>query len=269
MRAARAYAAAAAGIAGRDLAIFISYRGRFLTTVLTNFLSLVLFYYISRLVAVGTFSADEYFAFAVIGLVILEVLGATLSVLPLNIRSELLAGTFERIVLSPFGPAAGIFSMTIFPFVLSAAYAMVTLTIAAALFGMDIQWSTAPLALPIALLGTLAFAPFALLLAASVLTIKQAGMGAGFVVTGIALIGGFFFPVELLPDWIEWTSEVQPFTPALEALRYLLVGRPMEGPVWEAALKIALFALVLLPVAVWTLTASIRFAQRRGTIIEY
>jgi ABC-2 type transport system permease protein len=268
MSAVRAYAAAANAIVGRDLAIFISYRWRFLTTVLTGFFSLVLFYYISRLVEVGTFSSDEYFAFTVIGLAVMEVLGSTLSVV-LNIRSELLAGTFERIVLSPFGPAAGVFSMTFFPLVLSVAHAVVTLAVAAAVFGMDIKWSTAPLALPVALLGALAFAPFALLLAASVVTIKQAAMGAGFVVTGISLIGGFFFPVELLPGWVEWTSEVQPFTPALEALRYLLVGRPMEDPIWQAVLKIALFAFVLLPIAMWTLGTSIRFAQRRGTIIEY
>jgi ABC-2 type transport system permease protein len=265
---ARTYAAAVAGIAKRDLAIFVSYRARFLTTALTGFFSLVLFYYISRLVAVRTLSPDEYFAFVVIGLVIMEVIGSTLS-LVMNIRTELLAGTFERIILSPLGPVAGVFSMTLFPFVLSLAHAAVTVALAAAVFGMDIRWSTAPLALPIAMLGALAFAPFALLLAASVVTIKQAAVGAGFLVTGISLIGGFFFPVELLPDWVEWTSEVQPFTPALEALRYLLVGRPMEDPMWQAVLKIALFALVLLPVGLWTLRTSIRFAQRRGTIIEY
>lgn len=268
MSAARAYAAAAAGIVERDLEIFFSYRWRFLTTVLTSFFSLVLFYYISRLVTVGTFSPDEYFAFAVIGLVIMEVVGSTLSLL-MNIRAELLAGTLERIVLSPFGPSASVISMTIFPFLLAVAHAVVTLAVAAVVFDLDIEWSTAPLALPIALLGALAFAPFALLLAASVLTFKQAAMGAGFLLTGISLVGGFFFPVELLPGWVEWTSEVQPFTPALESLRYLLVGRPMEGPFWEAVLKIALFALVLLPIAVWMLLRSIRFAQRRGTIIEY
>jgi ABC-2 type transport system permease protein len=268
--AARAYGAAAVGIARRDLAIYLSYRVRFLTTVLSGFFSLVLFYYISRLVTIGTFdSPDEYFAFAVIGLVIMEVLGSTLSLLPVNLRSELLAGTFERIVLSPFGPVAGVFSMTLFPFALSLAIGTMTLVVAAAAFGMDIQWSTAGFAVPVALLGALAFAPFALLLAASALTIKQAGMGAGFVVTGITLIGGFLFPVELLPDWIEWTSEVQPFTPALESLRYLLVGRPMEGELWVALLKVGLFAVVLLPVAFAVLRAAVQFAQRRGTIIEY
>ena len=268
MSTARAYAAAAAGIVGRDFTIFFSYRWRFLTTVLTSFFSLVLFYYISRLVTVGMFSPDEYFAFAVIGLVIMEVVGSTLSLL-MNVRAELLSGTMERLVLSPFGAAASVVSMTIFPFLLAVAHAVVTLAVAAVVFGLRIEWSTAPLALPVALLGALAFAPFALLLAASVLTFKQAAVGAGFVLTGISLIGGFFFPVELLPDWIEWTSEVQPFTPALESLRYLLVGRPMEDPFWAALLKVVLFALVLLPIAVWILRTSIRFAQRRGTIIEY
>jgi ABC-2 type transport system permease protein len=270
MRLLRQYADAAVGMIKRDATIFLTYRARFLTTILSGLFSLALFYYISRLVSVDAFDTpDEYFAFAVVGLVVLEVLAATLTLLPNSVRQELVAGTFERLVVSPFGAVAGIASMTVFPFLLAMLNGIFTLAVAAVVFGMPVAWSTAPLAIPVAFLAALAFTPFSLALAGSVLAIKQAGMGAGFVVTGISLVGGFFFPVVLLPDWIEWLSEVQPFTPALDLLRNLLVGTPLDTSVSTVIAKLLVFTGALFPVALLALNASLHFAQRRGTVIEY
>ena len=41
-------------------------------------------------------------------------------------------------------------------------------------------------------------------------------------------------------------SEVQPFTPATDLLRHLLVGTPLEHPAAIELLKLVLFALVAL-----------------------
>jgi ABC-2 type transport system permease protein len=266
----RWYAAAAAGMVKRDATIFLSYRARFVTTVVSGLFSLALFYYISRLVSVAAFeSPDDYFAFAVVGLIVLEVLAATLTLLPTSVRQELVAGTFERLVVSPCGAVAAITAMTVFPFMLALAHGTLTLGLAALVFGMPVAWSTAPLAIPVAFLGALAFAPFAILLAGTVLVFKQAGLGAGFFVTGISLVAGFFFPVALLPAWLEWLSDVQPFTPALDLLRHLLVGTELETSPWTAVVRLTVFAAVLLPLALAALNSSLHFAQRRGTVIEY
>jgi ABC-2 type transport system permease protein len=254
----------------RDWQLFFSYRTRFLTQLLSGFFSLVLFYYVSRIAGGRVFrTPDEYFAFAVVGLVVMGVLVSTLSTLPTSLRQELVAGTLERLVLSPFGAVSAIAAMTWFPFAFAIVNGVLTLTVAAGVFGMPVDWSTAPLALPVAGLGALAFVPFALLVAGAVIVVKQAGMGAGFLVTGISLVGGFFFPVSLLPGWIQWLSKVQPFTPALELLRHLIVGAPLADPAWVAIVKLAGFAGVLLPAAMLFLSLAIRTAQRRGTIIEY
>ncbi len=266
----RAYGAATLGIVQRDWRLFTSYRTRFLSQILSGFFSLVLFYYVSRVAGGRVFAnPDDYFAFAVVGLVVMGVLVSTLLTLPTALRQELVAGTLERLVVSPFGAVAAIASMAWFPLVFALLNGLLTLTFAAAVFGMPVAWGTAAFAIPVAALGALAFAPFALLVAGAVIVVKQAGMGASFLVTGISLIGGFFFPVSLLPDWIEWMSKVQPFTPALDLLRHLLVGTPLVGSQWLAIAKLVGFAAVLLPVSLVFLRLSIGVAQRRGTIIEY
>ena len=184
----------------RDLLLFLSYRGRLVTQFFAAFFSVALFYYISRLVRVSIFtSPDDYFAFAVVGVVIMEIVGLTLSMLPLKVRQELVAGTFERVVVSPFGPIASIVAMMIFPLAVALLMGAVSLTFAAIVFGLPIEWSTAAYAVPAAVLAAAAFTPFALIVTAVVLAFKQAGAATGFIVTGLSLVGDSSSPWPCFP----------------------------------------------------------------------
>lgn len=264
------YTGAAAAIVRRDFLLMTSYRFRFFTQLLTAFFSLTLFYYISRLVNVGHgISSDDYYAFAVTGLMTLQVINSTLSTPSMTLRQELVAGTFEKVALSPFGAVAGIVSMMVFPLLYTLIVVLLMLVFAALVFGLALQWSTAALSLPIGLLGALAFAPFGVLMIAGVLLAKQAMSGTNWVVAGISLVGGLYFPVALLPSWIQWASHVQPFTPAVNLMRYVLLGLPMTEPAWLAVTKLVLFAGVLFPVSIWALNRAVQISTRRGTMIEY
>jgi ABC-2 type transport system permease protein len=264
------YGLAAMGIVRRDLAVFASYRLRFASQVASTLFSLLLFYYVSRLVSVEMFpSPDDYFAFATVGVVIFGVLTSTLVAAPAVLRQELVAGTFECILVSPFGGVAGVLSMLIFPFAYAMTHGIVTLLLAVVLFGLPLEWPSSVLAVPVAVLGILAFLPFGVLASAAVVVLKQAMGVSSFLVAGIAVVGGLYFPVALLPGWIEWASEVQPFTPAVDLLRHLLVGTPLQATAWVEVAKLGLFAGALVPLSIWVLHVGLRVGRRRATITEY
>lgn len=269
MNGARLNLAAAAAFVKRDAMLYVSYRWSFLTQIASVFVSVALFYYVSRLVTVGAFSPDRYFAFVLVGIAILQIVSATLTTVPTVVRGELVAGTFERLVVSPFGPAGSIVSMSLFPVMLALLVSITTLGLGALVFDLPLAWSTAPLALPIVLLGVVAFLPLALLICAAVLLVKQAGTASSFLLAGMTFASGTFFPIALLPAWVSWASEVQPLTPVLELLRYALVDRPLDGSGWVAAAKLAGFAIVMAPISVVALDKSIGVCRRRGTLIEY
>ncbi|HEX6490746.1 MAG TPA: ABC transporter permease, partial [Gaiellaceae bacterium] len=245
------YAAGMYALAKRDLLSLLTYRFRLYTQLAGSLVSVILFYYISRLVTHSRLgSSNDYFAYVVVGLVILTALGSTVTTMPARLHQELVAGTFERLLVSPFGATAAMAGMTIFPFVMALVQGIVTLAFASIVFHMPVHWSTAALALPVALLGTLSFVPFAMLIVAGSLVVKQASVGAGFVMTGISLVGGFFFPPDLLPTWIRWVSQVQPFTPALELLRHLLLGTALTESATLSLIKIGACAGILLPLSI-------------------
>ncbi len=268
MSALRPQAAAAAGLFRRDLTVYLSYRWRLGAQYIGVLFSLAVFYYISRLVRVEPFPTPQtYFAYAAVGVIILQVLQSTLDI-PVSVRQELVAGTFERIAVSPFGPVASILSLFLFPIVSAIVTMLVTLALTALVFGVDASWSRVPLAVPVAAVGALALGAIALLFVAMIVRFKQAP-GAAYVLAAISLVAGFYFPVELLPSWLRWAGDVQPFTPAVDLLRHLLVGLPLRASAWGDVAKLVGFSAVLLPLGVAGLSFAIDRSRRLGTLTEY
>lgn len=252
----------------RDLIVYLSYRTRMVSQLLTAVFGITLFYYVSKLVHIRGFTSVSYFGFVVVGIAVIGVIYSCFSV-PELLRQELVAGTFDRLLLSPFGAVRSVIAMALFPLINAFFVASLTLCLACILYGLQLHWLTVPLSVPVMGLALLAFLPFGLLFAALTVVIKQGSVGTTWVVALLAIVGGLYFPISLLPHWVQTASKLQPFTPATNVLRHFLVNSPVTGPLGTSLLKLAVFAAVLLPISLFILDRAIRFSQRRGTIIEY
>jgi ABC-2 type transport system permease protein len=262
------YVDAACAIVKRDAIVFLSYRLRFFAQVATMLMTLTVFYYVAKIVKPDAVGADgRYYAFVVVGIVSMAILTSALQIAEL-VRMELLQGNFERMLISPLGPVGGAMAIAIFPILHSMLIAGVMLLLAAGVFGVPVLLGGIVPALGVAALGAIAFAAIGLFFVAGLLAYKSA-MGATWVLAGLSLIGGVYFPVTLFPSWIEWLSNVQPFTPAVDLLRHLLVGTPSLDPAAVQLAKIVGFTIALLPLSTFVLWQAVKLARRRGTIMEY
>jgi ABC-2 type transport system permease protein len=264
----RAWCDAMWGIVRRDAILFSSYRTQLVSQVVSPVFALAIFYYISHMLGRSFHSPAGYFGYVIVGLVIVEILTLSLGLMPGVVRQELVAGTIERFLVSTHGPVNGILGTMLFPLCNAFMSGFLTLMLAAVIFGLPLA-PTAILAIPVALLGIVAFLPFALMLVSVVMAFKQVAGVSQFIVSGIALVGGLYFPIALLPGWIRWASEVQPFTPATDLMRHLLVNTPLTDSAGLELLKLVLFSAVLLPLGFALLRFSIRYGQRSGTVAEY
>ena len=232
--------------------------------------SLAVFYYISRLVRVGPFpSPGSYFAYAAVGVIILQVLQSTLD-MPAAVRQELVAGTFERMAVSPFGPVASILSLFLFPFASAVVTMLVTLALAALVFGLDPT------------LGARAAGdsrrrggrPRPRRHRAAVRRHGrplQAGAGRRLRAGGDLARGRVLLPGRRCSrGGSGWASDVQPFTPAVDLLRHLLVGQPLHGSAWADVAKLVGFSAVLAAArASPAVVIAIERSRRLGTLTEY
>jgi ABC-2 type transport system permease protein len=252
----------------RDALIFLSYRFRIVSQAMAMLFSLLIFYYVGKLIPAGAVGGQSrYFAFAVVGIVTTAVLTSALGSAQI-VRMELMQGNFERILISPLGPVWGVVAVAAFPIAFATVFAGLMLAMASLLFGVPLRTGGIVPALGVGILGALCLACIGMLFVAGLIAFKSA-MGATWVVAGLSLLGGAYFPLRLFPGWIRWTSEVQPYTPTIDLLRHLLIGTHPVEAVWLEIVKLVGFAIVLMPAAIGVLWLAIKVSRRRGTIMEF
>jgi ABC-2 type transport system permease protein len=254
----------------RDWLILRSYRTPLITDIVSGFINLVVYYFISRAVHpnVGTdlSGAPTYFAFATAGIALAVVLTGSTILITRRLREEQLTGTLEMLVAQPISAAEIALGIAGFPFLFATARALFYLGLAALVLGLPITHLD-PLGLVVALAASgLAFVALGVALGAVVMLFKRADAAAAALVTGMALLGGAFFPTHVLSSWLEPISYVVPTRYAFEAVRGAQFGHTSWlGP---SAILIG-FTIVALPIALAAFGYAIRRNIRRGTLQEY
>lgn len=258
----------------RDLLIMLSYRAAFVGDVVAIGLQAAMFGFVAKLVdpsRLPTYGGVQtgYFEFVMIGVVITTVSGLLLQKVATAIRQEQMIGTLEALLVSPTSPTTVQFGSIAFDLLFIPVRTAALLMVVSLTLGLDFR---ADGVLPSFVLLA-AFVPFVwglgLVTAAAIVTFRR-GIGALSAVMGIlGLAAGAFFPLSLLPDWLQRLAEANPVAIAMEGTREALIG----GPDWTA---VATGVLILVPFSAFALFAGIAAFRaaldrehRRGTLGLY
>ena len=257
----------------RDFRIAVSYRTSFALEIATNVFLLALFYYLSRIVDDSEIASEagldsSYFAFAAIGLAVLRIVQVSTASFSAKLRLEQTTGTFEALMATPASPSLIILASACYELIRATISGLLLLILAIVLFGLRLDVDPASVgAALLALVGLLGlFAALGVAVSAFTVVFKQTTALLGLITAGLALLGGVYFPVELLPEPVQAIADLLPFTWGLEVMRGALLGGEVEP--WRLA---ALFgsAALLLPVALLGFRASVDHARRNGSMSQY
>jgi ABC-2 type transport system permease protein len=257
----------------RDFRINISYRVSFAFQLVEIVISLALFFYLSRLVDNAEFATTQnltegYFGYAVVGLSLLTIVQGSMSSFSFKLREEQTTGTLEALMATPTNPSLIVLSSAVYDLIRATLTALVLIGVAVTVFGLRLDLDPASIGMAgVALVGCLGlFASLGVLVAAFTIVFKRGTALLGVVVTGLALLGGVYFPIELLPGPIEWVASALPFTWGLDVFRASLLGGEVD-----AGQLVGLFVsgMVLLPLALLVFTAALRRVRRTGTLGQY
>ena len=138
-----------------------------------------------------------------------------------------------------------------------------------ALFGLSFTDANIGGSLFVFILALLAFASLGVASAAFTLVLKR-GDPLLWLSGGLSwLLGGVFFPVDMLPDGLRLAAQILPITHALEALRATLLGGAGLVDVAPHVAVLAGFAFVGLPLTMTLFGAAVRWGKRSGTLGHY
>ncbi len=239
----------------RDLLTLLSYRAAFVGDLLAIAVQALMFGFVAKLVdpsVLPTYNGVEtgYFEFVMVGVVIAMVAGLLLQKVSTAIRQEQMIGTLEALLVTPTSPTtvqagSAAFDLLFVPLRTAALLLAVALT-----FGLDFKLSGI---LP-SLVLLVAFVPFVwglgLVAAAAIVTFRRGGGVVGIAMSVLGLASGAFFPLALLPAWIQTIAEANPLAMTMEGTRTALIG----GSGWDG---IGGDVAVLLPLSVAALFAGV------------
>jgi ABC-2 type transport system permease protein len=260
----------------RDLRQALSYRFELLLAVAEVLFASTIFFFLSQVVeqasipVISRYVKDSnFFGFLLIGIAVSSFLSVSLNGFSSQIRQAQMTGTFEALLVTPTSIPTIIVSSTVGRFAMASFRVVAFIVVGALLFDLRLSVGNIPVAACVLALTVVVFAGIGILSASFVMVFKR-GDPIGRVVTiASILFGGVYYPVEVLPAPLQSISRLVPITPSLRALRRLLLAGDSPTTLSQDLLHLALFALIILPLAITTFAFAVRWAKREGTLTHY
>jgi ABC-2 type transport system permease protein len=210
----------------------------------------------------------EYFAFVLVGMVAFNFLGPALNALPGAVSSGIRSGTLEAMLGTP-APLPSLLGGLVAYDLTWAAVRAAVLAAAGAALGARLAPEALLPALVVMALIVAAHLPFGLMGAALVLAFRTPGPLPRLVLAASVLLGGVYYPTEVIPGVLRAASSAMPLTYGLRALRGLLLeGAPPAAVAGDVAV-LAAFAAALLAAGALVFAAALRYARGAGTLAQY
>ena len=251
----------------------LSYRLETFFSFIGLFIAVVPLYFISRALqpmmsSVIKSEAPEYFGFLMVGLLTFSFVQTSVNALHGSLGGEISTGSFEALLATPTSFVTLLAGMTGQAFSMTSIRALVALLFATA-FGAHVIWSSAPAALLVLVLIVLSYLPFGIMAASLVLAFRTTGPFPGGLLAVSGLLGGVYYPTQVVPSWLQQVSVFVPLTYGLRALRRsLLDGAPLASSAGDILVLMAGSA-VLFAVSIVMFAAALRYAKRMGTLAQY
>lgn len=258
----------------RDAAIALSYRIAFSMQFLGNLVLVGLLYYVGKTIGPHALPSlkrygGNFLAFALVGVALTDCVIVSLVGFASQIREAQTTGTLEATLISPTDLTSILVYSSLWNYFLSAVRFLFYIAVGVMLFGVHLGHVNVPSAVAIFLLTVLCFMGIGILWAGIVLLVKRGDSMmsvAGYV---ILVATGVFFPVSMLPPWVQKISALIPLTPALEGMRYALLTTTNWNTLAPILMKLTAFAVVLPLTGTLAFGMAVRIAKRTGSLTQY
>ncbi len=258
----------------KDFTAVASYKLNFLMQFFNIFLSAAMHFFIARLFgsAVNPFLAPyggDYFAFVLIGIAFADYLGLALGGMSGTIRAGQMAGTLEALLATPTRIPTIIVSSSLYSFLWTSLRVIVYLLMGVCFFGLNLQTANYWGALLVLILTILAFSSFGIISASFIIVLKRGDPLTWIFTILSGLLGGLYYPVSVLPEFLQTVAKFLPITYALEGMRLALLKGYSVKQLLPNLTFLAIFAVILLPAGLVGFHFAIEKAKRDGSLTQY
>jgi ABC-2 type transport system permease protein len=234
----------------------------FLLWTIANTLTIV---FIARGVDLSPAQQNVLATKLLVGGVIWAFLGIIFEIVTETVAWERWEGTIEYTFMAPVSRPVHLIGMGIYAVIYGLVRAAAIFVAVVAFIGIHLPQANYGAAIALLAIASVSFIGVGMMTAVLPLISPEKGTQLGFVAQGLMLVvSGVYYPISVLPDWMQWISKISPATYALRGNRdQILHG---AGLAWADVWPLLVIGTLSIPVGLVVFRAGERYAKKHGKL---
>jgi ABC-2 type transport system permease protein len=202
-----------------------------------------------------------------IGVVIWSYLGVVFEILTETVAWERWEGTIEYTFMAPLSRPVHLIGMGLFAIAYGLVRASLVFGAVAPFFGLHMPNANFGTALLLLGVASVSFIGIGMMTAVLPLISPEKGTQLGFMAQGVMLVvSGVYYPVSVLPGWMQWISKISPATYALRGIRNAILHGAGPSQVWRDIWPLLVIGVVSIPLGLLVFRRGERYAKKHGKL---
>src|ERR671936_2475160 len=200
-----------------------------------------------------------------VGGVIWAFLGIIFEIVTETVAWERWEGTIEYTFMAPVSRPVHLFGMGIYAVLYGLVRAVAVFVAVVAFIGIHLHHPNYGAAVALLAIASVSFIGMGMMTAVLPLISPEKGTQLGFIAQGLMLVvSGVYYPVSVLPGWMQWVSKISPATYALRGNREQILHG--AGLAWTEVWPLLAIGAVSIPLGLAIFRAGERYAKRHGKL---
>jgi ABC-2 type transport system permease protein len=234
----------------------------FLLWTIANTLTIV---FISRGVGVGEAERNALATKLLVGGVIWAFLGIIFEIVTETVAWERWEGTIEYTFMAPVSRPVHLIGMGVYAVLYGLVRAAAVFAAVVLFIGIHVPHADYGAAIALLAIASISFIGVGMMTAVLPLVSPEKGTQLGFVAQGLMLVvSGVYYPVSVLPGWMQWIAKISPATYALRGNRRQILSG--AGLAWADVWPLLVIGAVSIPLGLMVFKAGERYAKKRGKL---
>ena len=215
----------------------------------------------------GQIDVNEVTTILLVGAVVWAYLGIIFEILTETVAWERWEGTIEYTFMAPLSRPIHLFGMGLFAIVYGIIRAILLFAVVALFFHLELANANYAAALLVLVVASISFIGIGMMTAVLPLISPEKGTQLGFVAQGILLVvSGVYYPVSVLPGWMQALAKISPATYALDGIRDAIIDGAGVTAMWSNIWPLLIIGAVSVPLGLEVFRRGERYAKRHGKL---
>ena len=202
-----------------------------------------------------------------IGAVVWAYLGVLFEFLMETVAWERWEGTIEYTFMAPLARPVHLAGMGLFAIAYALVRAVLLFGVVAAFFDLEMPQADFVAALVVLGVASISFVGIGMMTAVLPLISPEKGTQLGFIAQGILLVvSGVYYPVDVLPGWMQAVATISPATYALDGIRDAILEGDGVTAMWDELWPLLVIGVVSVPLGLEVFRRGERYAKRHGKL---